>query len=157
MIWFRKPKLLTSSSSPSQVENPRLKEAIVAHEAQRNPQSHLRLLQELNTARYLAAAQDDAVKFSVNQHTGLRTVDSDSRFKILMAAAPNGQPLLALFTDYAELHAWAQDKATASWSFAAQEAWAFALAVSAGVIVNPTSAAWVMGAEHIQWLQQHPL
>ena len=155
MIWSRKPKL--SASNPSHIENPRLKEALAVHEAQHSQQSHLRLLQELNTARYLAAAQDDAVKFSVNQKTGLRTVDPESRFKILMAAAPNGQPLLALFTDYAELHTWAKDKATASWLFAAQEAWAFAHAVSAGVIVNPTGAAWVMGAEHIQWLQQHPL
>lgn len=139
------------------MENPRLKEALAAHEKQRSQQTHIRLLQELNTARYLASCQDDAVRYATDPATGSRTIDPESRFKILMASAPNGQPLLALFTDYAELSTWVNGKATASWSFRAQEAWAFAQSASVGVIVNPASAGWVMGTEHIEWLQKHPL
>ncbi len=157
MIWPFKSKPSSGGADRAPVENPRLKEALAAHETQGNPKSHVRLLQELNTARYLAAAQDDAVKYVVDKSTGLRTIDPESRFKILMAAAPNGQPLLALFSDYAELNTWAKDKSTASWLFSAQEAWAFAQAISAGVIINPSGAGWVMGAEHIEWLQKHPL
>ena len=157
MIWPFKHKSAESRVSHAAVENQRLKNALSAHEAERSGPSHLRLLQELNTARYLAAAQDDGVKYVVDPSTGTRSIDPESRFKILLARAPDGQALLALFTDSAELKAWAKDKAPATWTFAAQEAWAFALAVSAGVIVNPSSTAWVMGAEHIEWLRKHPL
>ena len=97
------------------------------------------------------------MKYQTDGITGLRSIDPESRFKILMSGTPNGEPLLALFTDYAEMNAWAKGKSTASWSFSAQEAWAFAKSVSAGIIINPNSAGWVMGAESIEWLQKNPL
>jgi type III secretion system (T3SS) SseB-like protein len=157
MIWPFKSKSSLTDANERPIENPRLRDALAAHEKYRSQQTHLRLLQELNAARYLAACQDDAVKYVTDQTTGSKTIDPESRFKILMASAPNGERLVALFTDYAELTAWAGGKAAASWSFRAQEAWSFAQSASAGVIVNPGGAAWVMGPEHIEWLQKHPL
>ena len=156
MIWPFKSKETASNAAGAGSDNNRLKQALQNHESQRTPQSHLVLLKQLNSAHYLAAAQDGAVKYQTDSTTGLRSIDPESRFKILLAGSPSGEPLLALFTDYAELETWSKGKATASWSFSAQEAWVFAKSVSVGIIVNPTSAGWVIGLETIEWLQKYP-
>jgi hypothetical protein len=153
MIWPFASKL----AKQKPLENPKLKAVLTAHEQEQSPQSHLRLLQELNLAQYLMAAIDDEVKFIHNPKTGRPTVDPDSTFKLLMSGSPNGEPLLTLFTDHEELDSWAKGKSSASWVATAQDAWTMASKLAAGVIVNPAGAGWVMGEESIQWLQKHPL
>jgi hypothetical protein len=153
MIWPFASKPIKQQS----LENTKLNAALSAHENEQSPQSHLRLLQELNLAKYLMAAIDDEVKFVHNPKTGLPTVDPASTFKLLLSGSPNGEPLLALFTDYEELESWAKGKSSASWVATAQDTWTLASKFAAGVIVNPAGASWVMGRESIEWLQKHPL
>ena len=151
MIW----PFASKPTTQRPLENPKLKAALTAHEQEQSPQSHLRLLQELNLAKYLMAAIDDEVKFVHNPKTGLPTVDPDSTFKLLLSSAPNGEPLLALFTDYEELESWAKGKSSASWVATAQDTWVLASKFAVGVVVNPSGAGWVMGGESIQWLQEN--
>lgn len=157
MVWPFSRKTGIKETVKNVSEDIKLKYAFTNHERHQTPQSHLQLLQELNTSKYYVAMQDDQIEYSTNPVSGHREVSKESKIKFILAADPAGFPLLTLFSNREELEAWAKDKAGATWVLSPQEAWGLALGWGIGIIINPVSVGWLMGKEHIEWLQKNPL
>ena len=146
MVWpFTKKKT---------IENPALKSALSEHERSGSPQTHLMLLQRLNTARYIVPSMEGEGFHDLTNGK----IDKNTKFNFLLSTDPTGNPILPLFTDMNELKSWSSE-ALCVFVLSPQDAWSFvspSFGIS-GVIVNPKSFAYIMGIESIEWLKQHPL
>jgi hypothetical protein len=138
--------------------NPSLKFALEQYKNYQTPENHLKLLAELNKARYLVPILDDEVKAQFNEEGRLLSIDPESKFKAVLTSNANGQPILPVFTDREEMKVWTE-LPVSSFTMSAQELWSFSEAGGyiSEVVLNPAGICWVMGREHIDWLKEHPL
>lgn len=141
-------------SKKKEIENPALKAALSEHERMGTPQTHLMLLQQLNTAKYIVPSMEGKGFHDLTNGK----IDKNTKYNFLLCADPSDKPILPLFTDMNELKLWSS-KAVSIFILLPQNAWSFIspnVGIS-GVIINPASSAYVMGIESIEWLKQHPL
>jgi hypothetical protein len=152
-MWpFKRKDKIDSTSNPS------LKFALDQYKKSETPENHLKLLAELNKARYLVPILNDEVKVQFDEKGKLLSIDPESKFKAVLTSNASGQPILPVFTDREEMKAWTE-LPVSSFTMSAQELWSFSEVGGyiSEVVLNPAGICWVMGREHIDWLIEHPL
>lgn len=123
------------SPAEKPVENPALLKAIEAFASGDSQVSQDNLARELRRAVFLVPI----LSGSSNTNSDQRVIGKESILKILTCTDETGAESLPLFTDWDEIHAWANRPVTTI-IMPAADAWQFVLSQPhyAGVVVNPS-------------------
>lgn len=134
------------------VENPRLVAALKRAADDDSDEAKDRLFREIQRANFLVAIYTDEMRFSPTPTPGHMIIQQGSRIKVLSLEA-GGENYLPLFTDWAAIRAYTDDKVN-TLVFPAADAWLFALKDKAyqGVVINPAGDALPMDREMLEYL-----
>jgi hypothetical protein len=136
------------------VENPALVRAMDQLATTNSEANRDQLVGELQRAEFLAAIVPDDGRTAFAGPPGATIVSKGARFGVL-AAGKDGKSWLLLFTDWAQLRMYTNNKVT-GWVLPASDAWAFGLQKGFdGVVVNPAHNALPLKHEMLQYLATH--
>ncbi len=153
---------MTAQAQPSEpkldldkaVENPALVRAMDQLGTNNSEANRDQLVGELQHAEFLAAILPDDGKTPFAGPPGARIVAQGTQFDVL-AAGKDGKSYLLLFTDWAQLRMYTNNKVT-GWVLPASEAWAFGLQKGFdGIVINPAHNALPLRREMLQYLATH--
>jgi len=158
MIWpFKKP-VKRNEDSPvdlnKPVENPRLKDAMVAYAESPNESTQAEIGRQLNSANFLVTILTDEMKTVPGASEGQMTISQGSLIKFLHCSNADNEIFLPAFTDWQEIRAWTtQDVSTLV--MPSDQLWDFALGGEewCGVVINPAGQGWVLRKEHVEALK----
>jgi len=134
------------------VTNPQLSDAIDAFAKERTDATLAGLLQELNHATFLAVVLNGDATQQAWRESG--RIPAGDEIEMLACTDANDRPLFPVFTDWAEIAAFTDQK-VGTFVMPSADAWAFALAGSyAGIVVNPGGNALPLNVDQIKDLQR---
>jgi hypothetical protein len=136
------------------VENPALVRAMDQLASINSEATRDQLVGELQHAEFLAALVPDDGKTPFTGPPGTAILSKGTRFGVL-AAGKDGKSYLLLFTDWAQLRMYSNNKIT-GWVLPASDAWAFGLQKGFdGIVINPAHNALPLQRDMLQYLATH--